>query len=127
MKPRAGRYFFELSSVMVFYTAALIAANVLDTNNWSQFAQAGIWALPALAAILVVPVVLRFVGTLDEFQRRVVAESALVSMVVVGLATFAYAFIEEPLGLPQIGLIWVWPALMGVAGVAQIPVRMRLA
>ncbi|MCQ8183973.1 hypothetical protein [Parvularcula maris] len=126
-KPRSARYTAELIAVLTLYAVALIAMNVLDTEGWPQALRIALLLGPAAAAVLIVPVVLRFVATMDEFQRRVIAESCLVSMVVVGLTSFAYAFVQEPLGLPAIGLIWVWPALMGGAGLAQIPVRMRLS
>lgn len=127
MNANAKRYMIELSSVFGVYTVALIVMNTVDADGWPTVLRIVLYLSPAIAALFIVPVVLRFVGTMDEFMRRVIAESCLVSMVVVGLASFAYAFVEEPLGLPQIGLIWVWPALMGVAGLAQVPVRMRLA
>ena len=119
------RYMRDLTIVLAIYAAALIGTNMIDMTSWPAPARLLFALTPVIAAIFIVPVVLKFVAVLDEVQRRGIAESCLVSMLVVGLGTFAYSFAENALELPQIGLVWVWPALMGGAGVALIFVRKR--
>lgn len=126
MTSPAKRYTRNLLFVLAGYTLALVAANSIDTADWPLLARVTLALAPAAAAILIVPVVLNFVATMDEVQRRIISESCLVSMVVVGLGTFAYSFAENALALPEISLVWIWPALMGVAGLAQVPVKRRL-
>jgi small-conductance mechanosensitive channel len=119
------RYTRNLLTVFALYAVALVAANLVDMTGWPAPARLALNLAPAAAAILIVPVVLNFVASMDEVQRRIVTESCLVSMVVVGLGSFAYSFAQNAQELPAIDLVWIWPALIGVAGVAQIPVRMR--
>ena len=126
MNSAPRRYTRNLIVIFALYGIALFVSNIIDVSNWHPNAQLVLAVSPAIAAALLVPAILSFVSTLDEFQRRVISESCLVSMVVVGLSSFAYSFVQGAHGLPEIGLVWVWPALIGVAGLAQIPVRIRL-
>lgn len=126
MRPRLRRYLIELTGVVALYAAALVTLNLAPVADWPVSALLALALLPAGAAILLVAVVLRFVRTLDEVRRRVVTEAALAAMVLVGLASFAYAFVQEALGLPEIGLVWVWPALIACTRLAQAPISWRL-
>ena len=113
------RYTVRLLGVVALYMAALFAINLVPSEGWPPAARFVFVLLPALAAGLVVPVVLSFVRSLDEVQRRILSEACLVSLTVVGLGSFACAFLVDAFGWPRPSLYWVWPALMGVTGVAQ--------
>ena len=81
--------------------------------------------LPVLPAIAILFIIVAFVKTRDEVQQKIITESILWGVGIVGIATFTYGFLEEVVALPRISLIWMLPALFGVPGVAQIFVRMR--
>ena len=60
----------------------------------------------------------------DELQRKQALEGMLVAFFVVGMGTFLYGFLEG-VGFPKLDVIWVFPALIMVQGVAQLIVRSR--
>lgn len=120
------RYLREFSLAMGFYMAAILLRGWLDLDAMPQAARLALILAPVLATVLVVVVILRAVFTMDEVQRRVLTEACLVAMVVVGMGSFCYALVAEDFGLPEVGLIWVWPALIGVAGVVHCINTFRL-
>lgn len=81
--------------------------------------------LPALPALLMLRTYLTFFRALDEFQRRIQAEAALITLAVVTLAAFSYGFLEEWAGFPHVPLIWVIPAVIITWGVSAFFVRAR--
>lgn len=81
--------------------------------------------LPALPALLMLRTYLTFFRALDEFQRRVQAEAALITLGVVTMAAFSYGFLEEWAGFPHIPLIWMIPAVVITWGASAFFVRRR--
>jgi len=81
--------------------------------------------LPALPALMMLRTYLVFFRALDEFQRRIQAEAALITLGVVTLAAFSYGFLEEWAGFPHVPLIWAIPAVIITWGVSAFFVRSR--
>ena len=79
--------------------------------------------LPALPALLMLRTYLTFLRALDEFQRRVQAEAALITLGIVTMAAFSYGFLEEWAGFPHIPLIWMIPAVVITWGASAFFVR----
>ncbi|GGY47342.1 hypothetical protein [Parvularcula lutaonensis] len=123
---RSKRYFREFSLAMGFYVVAIIIRGAVDLEAMPKPLSLTLLFAPVLATILVTIAILRAVFTMDEVQRRVITEACLVSMVIVGMGSFGYALVAEDLCLVEIDLIWVWPALIGVAGIAQCINTLRL-
>ncbi|MBB4658004.1 hypothetical protein [Parvularcula dongshanensis] len=125
LKAPARRYLARLSGVMALYFAALFAINLIPSEDWPVLFRGLFVLTPALAAVLIVPVVLDLVRSRDEVQQRIFTEACLVSLMIVGLGSFAYAFLVDAFGWPQPSLYWVWPALIGVTGAAQCVIKLR--
>jgi hypothetical protein len=70
---------------------------------------------------------MRFVAKLDEFQRRIQSDAMLIAAGIVGFGSLTYGFLQSFADFPSIpdALMWVFPALCVVWGVAQIFVRRR--
>ena len=66
-----------------------------------------------------------FVTALDEFQRRIQTEAAIIAAGVIAFASFAYGFLEDWANFPRISLIWVFPALSFTFGIVHRIVRQR--
>jgi hypothetical protein len=81
--------------------------------------------VPARALIAVAPVVptifalfafVRFLGRMDELQRRIQLEALGFGFGATAILTFAYGFLENA-GLPRLSYIWVLPAMVALWGI----------
>ncbi|NNU15882.1 hypothetical protein HK107_06045 [Parvularcula sp. ZS-1/3] len=120
------RYMAEFIPAMGLYMAAILGRGFADLDAMAPALKYPLLFAPVLASIIVTIVILRAVFTMDEVQRRIITEACLVSMVIVGMGSFSYALVNGDLGLPDLSLIWVWPALIAVAGIAQCVLTLRM-
>ena len=68
-------------------------------------------ALLPIVPVLGFPwVMLRYVRTRDELQRRMQLESVTFGFVASALATFTYGFLQKA-GLPEVSWMWVWTVM----------------
>jgi len=125
MMKEAVKYTVRMAVLFIFYMAAVFGINMLPEDQMAAWQRILASLLPVIPAIIMIYVILDFVRSMDEVQQRIINESCLVSLVLVGLASFTYGFLEGAVELPSIGMIWVFPALIGTAGIAQIFVRLR--
>jgi hypothetical protein len=104
--------------------ASVFAVRRLEPPQWLAVVLALASAAPGL---LMIRAYIRRFNRIDEFQRRVEMEAMLIAAAIVGFSSFTYGFIESFAHLaPMEGaLIWVFPALWFVFGIAQIFVRRR--
>jgi hypothetical protein len=122
------QYAREMAFAALIYVAVLLASvfvvRRLDPPQWVAIVLALASAAPAL---LMMRAYMRRFNGLDEFQRRVQMESMLAAAGIVGFASFTYGFLESFAGFPTIdgALLWVFPALTFVFGIAQIFVARR--
>ena len=80
---------------------------------------------PVIPALVMMRVYLTFVRQMDEFNRRIQSEAWLISAGLVGFGTFTYSFLEEWAHFPRLDLVWVFPALIGMWGLATFFVKRR--
>ncbi len=91
------------------------------------------WVSVGMALASAAPVYLmlraygRFVGDLDEFQRRVQSDALAAAAGIVGFAAMTYGFLENFAGFPVFegALMFVLPAIALVHGVASVFIRRR--
>jgi hypothetical protein len=125
--PHARRYTIHLAIAMTGYCLVLFAS-VWALRNLTidqQAIRAVIAVAPVLPALYGLHAFLTFYRTMDEYHRQVIAEATLISVGVVGFLSLAYGFAQGATDLPQIGLIWVMPALVLGQGIAGCFVRRR--
>jgi uncharacterized membrane-anchored protein len=124
----AKRYVRDMLVAALAYVGVLLPAvfvvRHLEPPQWVAIILALASAGPAL---LMIRAYMRRFNGIDEFQRRVEMESILVATAVVGFASFTYGFLQSFAGFPTIedALLWVFPALWFVFGIAQFFVRRR--
>lgn len=126
--PHARRYMLHMFIAMAGYTAVLFGSitllrGELITADWLRILIAIAPVFPALYGLHAFII---FFRSMDEFQRAVIAEANLISAGAVAFLSFAYAFAQQASDLlPEIGLIWVLPAIVGGQGLAACFVRGR--
>ena len=112
--------------IFVFYTVTVVGINLLDDQfTLPQWFRITMSLAPILPAVLMVFAVIAFVRSMDEVWQRIITESSLASAIIVGLGCFTYGFLQGAMVLPDISLLWVWPALIAVQGIAMIFVKRR--
>ena len=114
-----------LSAGVVYIGAVFCASWAIKAFAPPQWAAALLAAAPIAPALLMLSAQLRYMRTLDEFQRRVQSEAVLIAAAVIAFATLAYGQLEDMAGFPDISLMWVFPALCVVWSAASVVVRLR--
>lgn len=122
----ARRYMGNMIVAGVLYAAFVFAGayatRIDDLPRWALIAAA---LAPLLPALLMLRACVIFLNGVDEFQRRLQTNGMLIAAAVVGFGTFAYGFLEEWADFPHLPLLWVFPALIGVWGLAVCILRLR--
>jgi hypothetical protein len=115
MNKAVRSYVLEFAGAMVAYAVVLVVSILLISGH-----PHAAWRIP-LALAPVVPVAfgmwafIRFLGRMDELQRRIQLEALALACGGTGLLTFSYGFLEN-VGLPHLSLIWVFPLLIALWG-----------
>lgn len=126
--PHARRYMLHMFLAMAGYCSVLFASitvlrSDMIANDWLRIIIAIAPVFPALYGLHAFIV---FFRSMDEFNRAVISEANLISAGAVAFLSFAYAFAQQASDLlPEIGLIWVLPAIVGGQGLAACIVRGR--
>jgi hypothetical protein len=81
--------------------------------------------MPLAPALLMLRAYMIYVNALDEFQRRMQTEAAIIATGIVAFGSFAYGFLEDWADFPRVSVLWVFPVLSFVFGVAHIVIRRR--
>lgn len=112
----AGRaYVIEFGSAMLAYTIVLgvsIALIERDPQSPWRYPLAIAPIVPACFALLAF---VRFLGRVDELQRRIQFEAIGLSFAATGVLTFAYGFLEN-VGFPRLSYIWILPLMVMLWG-----------
>ena len=128
-QPAGKRYIGALLPIMVGYSL------ILSASIW--LIKRGIESVPLRALVAVLPVIplalmmgaaLRYLREIDELQRRIETES-------IGIASLTLSLIYFGAGLLQkakvfdvdagVAMIWVFPLLCGIYGVAKMVLTRR--
>ncbi|MGY6533599.1 hypothetical protein [Glycocaulis sp.] len=126
--PHARRYMLHMFIAMAGYTAVLFGSITVIRGDMieADWLRILIAIAPVFPALYGLHAFIIFFRSMDEFQRAVIAEANLISAGAVAFLSFAYAFAQQASDLlPEIGLIWVLPAIVGGQGIAACFVRGR--
>lgn len=127
-KPAATRLFRDMLGAGAVYLVAIVGASfAIKGFAPPQWVAALLAAAPIAPALLMLSAQLRYMRTLDEFQRRVQSEAVLIAAAVTAFATLAYGQLEDMAGFPDISMMWVFPALCVAWSIATVVVRQRYA
>ena len=102
-------------------TVTVVAAN--SSASWRYW----VAVLPVVPAAMVVWLVVRELGRLDEVQKRTQMQAIGFSLAATALVTFGYGFLESA-GLPHMSAIFVLPliALFWFVGLTALYLRSRI-
>ncbi len=118
MVKTAGRqYLREFLSAMVAYVVVVIVSITIIANSPSTaWWRVPLALTPVIPAIFGIIAYMRFVGRMDELQRRIQFEGLAFGFGVAGILTFSYGFLEN-VGFPHINLLWVFPLMIALWGI----------
>jgi hypothetical protein len=112
MNQDARIYTAQFGAAMAAYAVVLIASIVvLQHVTLAVPWQVLIALAPVIPTLFALAAFLRFLGKMDELQRRIQVEALAIGAGTVGFLSFAYGFLEN-VGLPSLSYIWVLPALV---------------
>ncbi|HEY7883678.1 MAG TPA: hypothetical protein VIC08_01880 [Cellvibrionaceae bacterium] len=100
---------------ILFLSRWLLNYGFIPEPNWLRILVA---VAPMLPIFWGVREVLIFTRSFDELEWRKMSEAMIISFLIVGLSCATYGMVEGQPGFPHVGLVWVFPALMAVYGIA---------
>jgi len=117
MNKASREYALQFGGAMVAYCIVLIASlTVLEHAQLPTPARALVAVAPVVPTIFALLAFVRFLGRMDELQRRIQLEALGFAFGATGILTFAYGFLENA-GLPHLSYIWVLPVMVALWGV----------
>jgi ABC-type cobalamin transport system permease subunit len=114
---KAGRaYAIEFGSAMLAYMVVLVVSILLIQRDPQSLWRYPLAVAPVVPAIFALVAFVRFLGRIDELQRRIHLEGIGLSFVATAILTFAYGFLEG-VGFPRLSYIWVLPLMVALWGI----------
>jgi hypothetical protein len=118
MRESQKRYLREFLPAMTLFGVTVFLSNKLLASASSAQLRACYALLPAIPAVFVILAMVRRIRTLDELQRRIELEAALIASLLVGMASFMAGFLVEA-HVIQVSIIAVFPTMIAVYTLAQ--------
>ena len=114
---------FAILAYLMFLVGSVTVVSANPSAPWRYWVS----ALPVLPAAVVVWLVVRQLGRLDEVQKRTQMQAIGFSLAATGLVTFGYGFLEGA-GLPHMSATFVLPlmALFWFVGLTGLYLRARI-
>jgi len=114
----------QFGFAMLAYLMVLVGSvTVVDANPESGW-RYWVAVLPVLPAGIVIWLVVRQLGRLDEVQKRTQMQAIGFSLAATGLVTFGYGFLEGA-GLPHLSSIFVLPMMSVFWGLGLLGLALR--
>lgn len=118
MSKSASRlYMKEFGTAMAAYVIVLIVSitliNMSPNSAWWRIPLALAPIIPAIFAMIAY---MRFMGRIDELQRRIQFEALAFGFGSAGILTFSYGFLEN-VGFPRISWLFVFPLMIALWGI----------
>jgi hypothetical protein len=106
------KYSLELGGAMVLYIAVLVGSIYLAKPMEPGSARTLLVMTPALPLLVLIWVLARQFGRMDEYVRLRNLESLAIATAVTAGLSFSYGFLEGD-GFPRLSMFWVW-GIMGL-------------
>jgi hypothetical protein len=118
---RTQIYFgFAVLAYLMFLVGSVTLASANAAAPWRYW----VAMLPVVPAGVLVWLVVRQLGRLDELQKRTQMQAIGFSLAATGLVTFGYGFLEGA-GLPDVSLTFVLPLMAVFWGVGLIGLALK--
>jgi hypothetical protein len=106
------KYALELGGAMVLYLAVLVGSIYLAKPMEPGSVRTLLVMTPALPLLILIWVLARQFGRMDEYVRLRNLESLAIAAAMTAGLSFSYGFLEGD-GFPRLSMFWVW-GIMGV-------------
>lgn len=127
MKENARKYGMRFLVGMATYVILLpVSIILLDQIEDGSPLRVLVALVPVLPVLFLVGAFLRYLGGLDELQRRIQMEALGFSLGLTGVTTFTLGFLQNA-GGPVIDVIWVLPMMVFFWGIGQAIATRRYA
>lgn len=122
---QAGRQYNRrfFIAMMGYVIAILVSQSLLNTMT-GDVARYLVSIIPMFPVGYGLFAYLSFLRQLDELQRRIQLDGLGFSVAITGLITFTLGLLETA-GLPMIGMVWVFPMLIGFWGLGTFIANRR--
>jgi dipeptide/tripeptide permease len=128
-QPAGRRYLRALWPIMIGYALALSASIWwIKQGIASVPLRAVVAVLPALAIVLLMRAALRYLREIDELQRRIETEAIGIASLLVSVLYFAGGLLQLARVIDieaGVAMIWVFPLLCLVYGIARMALTRR--
>lgn len=128
-QPAARRYLRALWPLMVAYALSLfLSLWLLKRGIEAVPLRALVAILPALPIALLMRAALRYLREIDELQRRIETEAIGIASLLVALLYFAGGLLQKAKVIEldaAAAMIWVFPLLVAIYGVAKMGLARR--
>jgi len=121
-------YLLNFGTGMAGYVVAIIGvAFMLDIygDGLAQWVKILLSLVPIPPVIWAARAIIVHVRAMDEMQRQMRFEAAIMSLMFVAFATLTYGLMQGFAGLPKISMVWVLPAVSASYGIAELIIRRR--
>ena len=128
-QPAGRRYLRALWPIMIGYSLTLFLSIWLVKRGIESVPlRAVVAVLPALAIALLMRAALRYLREIDELQRRLETEAIGIASLLVSLLYFAGGLLQKAKVIQLDAaavMIWVFPLLCGIYGIARMTLTRR--
>ena len=107
----------EMIIGMAAYVVILLASVYFVKDHMDNPWRFLIALLPMIPLIYVARASVRRLNRLDELQRQIQYTALAVTVLATALITLTYGFLEN-VGMPHVNVLWVWPLMGAVWGIA---------
>ncbi len=125
MDKNTKEYLVKFFSAMAVYLVLVYAAKQGVKMTKSTVLQHALAVAPIVPVLFAVKILVNYIRKLDEVQRAIVTEAAVISLLFVGFGALTYGFLESFLDYPAISVSWVLPANAFAYGLATFVVRRK--
>jgi hypothetical protein len=114
----------QFGFALLAYLMVLVGSVTVVSANTGAPWRYWVAALPMVPAGLVIWLVVRQLGRLDEVQKRTQMQAIGFALAATGLVTFGYGFLEGA-GLPHLSPSWVLPLIAAFWGLGLLALGLR--
>lgn len=105
--------------IIVFLIVLALSVVLNETNDLSIFTTGILAISPVLPIIFLLRLIVNHYRSLDEYIQRVMGESLLWAVGVVGCSAMAYGLLSKMVDVPSFSPAFMLPAIAFVFGIAQ--------
>lgn len=128
-QPATRRYLRAMWPIMIGYSLSLfLSIWLIKRGIESVPLRALVAVLPALAIVLLMRAALRYLREIDELQRRIETEAIGIASLLVSVLYFAGGLLQQAKVIDLeagVAMIWVFPLLCLIYGVAKMILTRR--